>query len=223
MVTAVDDWLKEVTYKLISSERPTFLTLFQYGHEKVDTQISYTIYDLQNEMTQIEIKSFSSYIPRQNLPAKFTAQSSEDNFVDAFREVYISRQKRRGIYGKEFALEGFGIADFVHAQYENVSRRNPCKIGVITAFEMKLKDWKRAVSQAYRYTYFADRAIVVIPPKQARGAKANLEVLKKLGLGVWVFDKDSMKIHKLITPHKTKAKLTAARKKTCSILADHIK
>ena len=174
-------------------------------------------------MTHVEIKPFSTYIPRQNLPAKFTVQNSEDRFVDAFREVYLSRQKRRGIHGKEFAVAGFGIADFIHAQLKNVTIRNPDGIGAITAFEMKLKDWKRAVSQAYRYSYFADRAIVVLPPEQARGAKANLEVLKKLGIGVWIFDKDAMKIHKLITPQKNKAKLPSAGEKARSRIAACIK
>jgi len=174
-------------------------------------------------MTHVEIKPFSTYIPRQNLPAKFTAQNCEDHFVDAFREIYLSRQKRRGIHSKEFALEGFGIADFIHVQLENVTIRNPGGIGAITAFEMKLKDWKRAVSQAYRYTYFANRAIVVIPPEQAKGAKANLEILKKLGVGVWIFNKDSMKIHKLITPQKTKAKLPSAGEKARSRIAAGLK
>lgn len=174
-------------------------------------------------MMHVEVKPFSAYIPRQNLPAKFTMQNSEDLFVDAFRKVYLSRQKRRGIHGKEFALEGFGIADFIHAQLENITRRNPGGVGAITAFEMKLKDWKRAVSQAYRYTYFADRAIVVLPPEQARGAKANLKVLKKLGVGVWIFNKDSMKIHKLITPQKTKAKLPSAGEKARSRIAACLK
>ncbi len=170
-------------------------------------------------MTQVEIKPFPTYIPRHNFPAKFTAQSREDSFVNAFRQLYLSRQKRRGIHGKEFSLAGFGVADFIHAQLDNEAG----KVGHITAFEMKLTGWKRAVSQAYRYTYFANRAIVVVPPKQAKGIQANLDVLRKLGIGVWIFDKDLMKIRKLITPKKSKAKLASANEKARSLIAACIK
>lgn len=174
-------------------------------------------------MTHVEMKPFSPYIPRQNFPAKFTTHSHEDHFVDAFSQLYLSRQKRRGIHGKEFALEGFGIADFIHVQLKKTTGENTGKIGSITAFEMKLKDWKRAVSQAYRYTYFADRVIVVIPPKQAKGVQANLEVLKTLGIGVWIFDTDLLKIRKLITPQKSKARLASANAKARSRIAACIK
>ncbi len=173
-------------------------------------------------MMHIEIKSFSSYIPRHNLPTKFTAQNSEDRFVDAFRKVYLARQKKRGIYCKEFAVEGFGIADLIYARLKPVTPKKSTEIVDITAFEMKLKKFKKAISQAYRYSYFADRAIVVVPPAQAPDNKETLETLKNLGIGIWIFDKNSGRIRKLITPIRTKARLQSARRKACAIIEAHL-
>lgn len=174
-------------------------------------------------MNHIGINSFSSHIPRQNLPCKFTAQNNEDDFVDAFHSVYIAKQKKRGISGKEFALEGFGIADLVHAQLMPVSKGKANRIGPITAFEMKLKNFKKAVSQTYRYSYFADRAIAVIPPRKKPLDEKTLQVLKKLGIGIWMFNKSLGTIHKLVTPCNTKARLPAAHRKACAAIEAHLK
>jgi len=173
-------------------------------------------------MNHIDVESFSSYIPRYNLPSKFTTQNHEEHFVDAFRSAYLSQQKKRGVSGKEFAFEGFGIADLIHAQLKPNSKGKATRIGPITAFEMKLKNFKKAVSQAYRYTYFADRAIAVIPLHKYPPSQETLRILKKLGVGVWMFDMSSGRIHKLITPSKTKAKLPTARKKACATIEAHL-
>ena len=38
----------------------------------------------------------------------------------------------------------------------------------LTSFELKLKDWRRGFMQAYHYSYFADRSILVVPALLAK-------------------------------------------------------
>ena len=171
-------------------------------------------------MNHIEIDSFSAYIPRNNFLTKITSDDSEKHFVEAFQKVYLSRQKKQGICGKEFAISGFGIADLMYAQI--IQTNESIKIKKITAFEMKLKNWKKAISQTYRYSYFADRAIIVMPPDYVPRDDKTISLIKKLGIGLWIFNKNSSRIYKLITPQYSKARLYSARKKACAAIAAYI-
>jgi len=83
----------------------------------------------------------------------------------------------------------------------------------LTAFEMKLRDWRRALSQAYRYSYFADRAIVVLPAAVADRAQEKMHVFKQLGIGLWSYEPKSATIDMRFTPSKTTAKNPIAREK----------
>ena len=172
-------------------------------------------------MNHIEIDSFSTYIPRNNLPSKLTSRNTEKEFVEAFRKIYLSRQKNHGICGKELAISGFGIADLIYADISQ-SKKNR-KVSKITAFEMKLDSWKKAINQTYRYSYFADRAIAVVPPGQTPTDKKTLKTLKAMGIGLWVFNMESSTIHKLITPQNSKARLLSARGKACAAITAHLR
>lgn len=171
-------------------------------------------------MNHIEIDSFSTYIPRNNLPTKTSSRNTEKEFVEAFRKTYLSRQKKHGICGKELAISGFGIADLVYADIS--SSKKQTKVSKITAFEMKLDNWKKAINQTYRYSYFADRAIAVLPPGQTPTDKKTLKALKTMGIGLWVFNRETSTIHKLITPNKSRARLLSAREKACSAITSHL-
>lgn len=171
-------------------------------------------------MNHIEIDSFSTYIPRNNLPTKTSSRGTEKEFVEAFRKIYLSRQKKHGICGKELAISGFGIADLIYA---NISRSKQFpKVSKITAFEMKLNNWRKAINQTYRYSYFADRAIAVVPPGYIPTDNKTLKSLKTMGIGLWVFNKEASTIHKLITPKKTRARLLSARVKACAAITSHL-
>lgn len=171
-------------------------------------------------MNHIEIDSFSTYIPKNNLPTKPASRNTEKQFVEAFRKTYLSRQKNHGICGKELAISGFGIADLIYADISRSGKFS--KVAKITAFEMKLKSWKKAINQTYRYSYFADRAIAVVPPGPISRDVKTLKALKKMGIGLWIFNKESSKIHKLITPQNTKARLSTAREKACAAITAYI-
>ena len=112
----------------------------------------------------------------------------ESNFVSAFSKAYIGSVAPTGIGGREFPLAGFGIADFVWMAW--------CPTGGdgtalslerlkammakhrLTAFEMKLTHWRKGLTQAFRYSYFADRSILVVPPNVAASARQELSLFK---------------------------------------------
>jgi hypothetical protein len=78
----------------------------------------------------------------------------------------------------------FGVPDFVYyaIQQHEVS---------IISFELKLKDWKRAVKQAFRYKSFSNISYVVLSAKNANAALNNIEMFEKYNIGLAKFDSNS--------------------------------
>ena len=78
----------------------------------------------------------------------------------------------------------FGIPDYVFyaKQKKEVS---------IISFELKLKDWRKAAKQAFRYKSFSNIAYVVLSSKSANVALNNIEVFKKFNIGLAKFDNNS--------------------------------
>ncbi len=75
----------------------------------------------------------------------------------------------------------FGVPDFVYyaKQAEEIS---------FVSFELKLKNWKRAAKQAFRYKSFSNIAYVVIGIDSANAALNNIDLFKKYNIGLASFD-----------------------------------
>ncbi len=71
------------------------------------------------------------------------------------------------------------------------------------AIEAKLKNWKRALNQAYRYKWFASTSYVVLDEKRIAGAVSNLELFKKMNVGLACIDKKGT-VSVLYKPKKEK-------------------
>jgi predicted transcriptional regulator len=69
------------------------------------------------------------------------------------------------------------------------------------AIEAKLKNWKRALNQAYRYKWFSQKSFVFIPEENIQPAYNNLELFKKMNVGLGTISK-SKKINILFKPKK---------------------
>ncbi len=78
----------------------------------------------------------------------------------------------------------FGVPDFVFysKQEEEVS---------IISFELKLKNWKKAAKQAFRYKSFANISYVVLASKSANAALNNIALFEQYNIGLAKFDTDS--------------------------------
>jgi len=148
---------------------------------------------------------------------------TEADFVLAFGRAYyqehVDKQVDRGWsfeMTREMYVHGLGIADIVSVFI------SPRKV-VLHAFEMKIKDWRKALSQAYRYKYYADAAYVVLPPYEAAKAKQSLTVFRTINVGLWAFDKEKNCIKKIYNPQKDNPISNAAYKKALARLSQHFK
>ena len=178
-------------------------------------------------MKATQVLKFKLRHPRRNLPMALARKRGESNFVSTFSKAYISSVVAGGIGGKEFALSGFGIADFVWIAWRNAV--NPDEGSALTiekiksflnrhkltAFEMKLSDWRKGLAQAYRYSYFADLAVVVLPPDLATVAKSNV--------GLWSFDPATGAIRKIFTPRGSGPRSPKANQKAIEMLGRRLK
>lgn len=52
------------------------------------------------------------------------------------------------------------------------------------AIEAKLRSWKQALKQAYRYKWFSERSFVFLPEEAIEPAKKNLELFYEFGVGL---------------------------------------
>jgi len=168
--------------------------------------------------------------PRRNLPAHLYQKRGESNFVGAFERAFLE-QNKKGIGGRQFAVSGFGIADFIWVNLSHLLSLQRSKKDIdlidflknqtLMAFEMKLDDWKRALHQAYRYSYFADHVIVVLPMNKITAAYNNLDLFKDLDIGLWSLD-SNQNITKFFTPHASTAKSKNARNKAVNLIGRKI-
>lgn len=75
----------------------------------------------------------------------------------------------------------FGIPDFV------IYSKQQKKVSIVS-FELKLKDWKRASKQAFRYKSFSDIAYVVLSAQNASTALNHISHFEKYNIGLAKFD-----------------------------------
>jgi len=189
--------------------------------------------------TQPSVVRLTHANPQRNLPAHIARGRREMNFVTAFGDAYVRAElARRGgrlrfhATGRELQVSGFGIADFVWIAWRDAPRgeegmglslRAKPQKAVVLAFEMKLKDWRRALAQAVRYRYFADAAFVVLPPPVAALARQVLATFRDLRVGLWSFDQQTGRISKIFTPRRTRPLSAGARQKAIAILSHKLR
>lgn len=191
------------------------------------------VFALERTMTT-QLLQFKARDPRLNLPPQSGRKRAEANFVIKFMRAYLKQMACAGVGGKHFALPGFGIADFVWIAWRKTAgdvegsalSLEHFKLRMLkhrlTAFEMKLADWRKGLSQAHRYGHFSDRAILVVPPHVAKTAFANKQLFKHLNVGLWSFDPVSEKIRKLATPKSWGARNAAARAKAVELICRRV-
>lgn len=90
------------------------------------------------------------------------------------------KEKIGGTYYKEW--DGlFGIPDYVCFEKKERS------INVVS-FELKLKDWKTAIIQAFRYRSFSNKVYVVMPEDTVKRAMAHTDQFDRYGIGLASFN-----------------------------------
>lgn len=160
--------------------------------------------------------------PRRNLPSHLSRKRGESNFLCAFERAYAPAVQSAVLTGRDFEVSGYGIADWIWIGWRHKSSsqdatayslqsvpRDLC----LHAFEFKISEWRRAFKQAFRYSYFADRAIVVVPPRIAAIAKPHLQLFKLHGIGLWSFDAALGRIVRIYTPRTSKPRNAKAKRR----------
>jgi hypothetical protein len=149
-----------------------------------------------------------------------TAKLQHFPFERAFVDGHCQTKQ---ITWHDFALQGYGIPDLITFAWSTQQNQTPAlslealrqklQRQQFTAFELKLRDWRKGLVQAYRYRYFCDCSIVVLPSDVAERASQRLELFASLDVGLWSFAPDTDVITKYFTPHQGTARNLEARNK----------
>ncbi len=75
-----------------------------------------------------------------------------------------------------------GVPDYI------VYRSIDNSIHYLIAVEFKLKNWRRALKQAFKYKNFANESYVVLDKEQSKRATKNLDLFKKANIGLITYD-----------------------------------
>ncbi len=180
-----------------------------------------------SEVLKVKTKAHRS---RRNFGNAASRKRGEANFLAAFERAYFRSVGKGGLAAGEFALEGYGVADLVWIawrpdggeEFSALSLEKSLLRRKLHAFEAKLKDWRRALKQAFRYRYFADKAIVLMPAANAAPALVHLERFRDLGVGFWTFDVETGTIRKHFTPTRVSAYNSKARAKAVARLSSSV-
>lgn len=84
----------------------------------------------------------------------------------------------------DYLLKNKIILKEKNREYYCINKNYSPHINKSVAVEVKLKNWKRALFQAYRYNFVADKSFVVIPEEYSRQAVENILYFKKYNVGL---------------------------------------
>jgi hypothetical protein len=184
-------------------------------------------------VTSNHLVRFRSTSPRKNLPPSISRKRAEANFLCSFERAFVDGHcQTKQITWRDFALQGYGIPDLITFAWSSQQNqaivmsldalRQKLQRQQVTAFELKLRDWRKGIVQAYRYRYFCDSSIVVLPDDVAERASKRLELFGSLDVGLWSFDPDTHVITKYFTPHQGTARNLEARNKAIESILSKI-
>lgn len=139
-------------------------------------------------------------------------------FGRAFRVEVNKKLRKNQVFElvREMYIPGFGIADMVAVR----QNRNDT---FLYAFEMKLKGWRKALSQAYRYKYYSDLVSVVLPFNEAEKASQYLKLFQILNIGLIAFDASRKIIHTFYEPKQELPLSKVANEKARALFIENFK
>lgn len=164
-----------------------------------------------------DILEYQSYHPQRNFAAKTPKKNPENEFATQFTRAYSDKylsihtgtSKKNTLFIREVPISGNGIADLLVFSWTNSnSLTSRCFEDIdpeqlnptIRSFEFKLSDWRRGMMQAHRYKYFSHASILVLPREKLNNVKTQLDIFKKLRVGLWGFSLESGNISCIFTP-----------------------
>lgn len=171
-------------------------------------------------VSAIPIPKYRFHEPRHNLPGRKGTATAEDRFTIAFMREYFSRNcaihrrstKNRMAFAREIPVNGYGIADLLvvawddspEESYDDLEDFIRYERPRTRAFECKMIDWRKAMTQAVRYRFFANQAIVILPDSISHRALPYIETFRKIRVGLWSFNIQLGRITTYHTPRPSK-------------------
>ena len=152
------------------------------------------------KIIDIEHKLYKSNLP--NLE-----NGKEERFVEKFCKIYKEKygklhancSKQNIYFLREFQVAGYGVPDVITvAGNEGISQT------ITRAYEAKIYNWRKALSQAYRYKFFANMSIVIMPLDKISPPLKYINSFELLKVGLWGVDTYKNEIKKIFTPKYTK-------------------
>jgi len=95
-------------------------------------------------------------------------------------------------------LDNFVQADFLKCLKKNhyqISKSYKPILETVISAEAKLRDWQRALAQAYRYKRFSNFAFVLLPSSSAGPAIKNMDLFKRYGIGLVTIGSTGVELH----------------------------
>lgn len=123
-------------------------------------------------------------------------ERESDLFDVALKSNYISEMTDENTFIESEVKGLFGIPDLL------ISKTDDTKMEVrfVFACEMKLSNWKRALSQAYRYRSFANVSCVMMDDCKVKPAISNIDKFKDSKVGLLSIKEDGEVITHYIPP-----------------------
>lgn len=113
------------------------------------------------------------------------------------RFEYESELVAAAVEALSAGLDEWGVMEFALEFDHRCGRTDivaiSSNVGVI-AIEAKLRDWRRALQQAYRNTSFASESYVLLPLEAVSRALANASDFTRRGVGVCVIEVDRLRV-----------------------------
>ena len=148
------------------------------------------------------IYEYHSHNPQENFSSSDTRQKPEAKFAeqfacayrDRFTKIHSRTTKWRTLFVREVPVFGNGITDLLVLSWS----KSPAKQAsgsldfdkldpTVRAFEFKLSDWRKGLMQAHRYKYFSHASTLVLPCHKMRSVASQIEIFRKLRVGLWWF------------------------------------
>lgn len=130
------------------------------------------------------------------------SESFEVFYGNNFTKIHSHKKNISIKIVNEFTVHGYGIADIISMSHDLEFEQN--NKPTIRAFELKISNWRKAISQAYRYKYYANASIVVLPAKKVKIPLKYIETFRKLNIGLWAFDDEKLSLKRYFTPRPVK-------------------
>lgn len=135
----------------------------------------------------------------ENLVKKFAI-----HYADNFTRIHKRSNPDHVTLVREVPVNSLGISDLVAISWKADVKRIKLRDYVIRSFEFKINDWKKGLMQAYRYNYYSDASILVMPENKHSIVKNYLTTFYELNVGMWFYDSAKDKVNVVFTPRPKK-------------------